>query len=311
MYNNQPMKKYFLSVVSWLCFALLLVSSSESVSQHHDQIAAFGYSTNGKTDYNSPNADITLNPNNSTEMPSLNLTGVPTLYNANGIAVNPITNKIYVIDYSNDSLYIANGRTDSVTGNLKLSSEPWIDSPNSIAVDPNTNAVYITKELLGLVSVYDGATNMREAEYHVGSQPPSDCIGPRCHVYTWSIAVDPIAGKIYTTQGCGCNSNSITVLTLNNGTEKREDIISGNVNPFGIAVNPSTHMVYVSNEGILHDGNTVSVINGSSNKIVDTVLLGTTGNDRVGPQAIAVNPETNMVYVATYWTHSLYAALLT
>ena len=55
----------------------------------------------------------------------------------------------------------------------------------------------------------------------------------------------------------------------------------------GVAVNPATNMVYVTNS----KSNSVSVINGSLNAIYDTIGVGDI------PVGISVNPKTNMIYV--------------
>mgnify|MGYP003346187445 FL=1 len=60
--------------------------------------------------------------------------------------------------------------------------------------------------------------------------------------------------------------------------------------PNGVAVNPSTNTIYVTNYG----GNSVSVINGSTNTVTATVSVGS------HPLGVAVNPSTNTIYVANY-----------
>ena len=58
--------------------------------------------------------------------------------------------------------------------------------------------------------------------------------------------------------------------------------------PNGVAANWRTNTIYVTNRG----NNTVSVINGRTNKVVTTVPV---GDD---PFAVAANPHTNTAYVA-------------
>jgi YVTN family beta-propeller protein len=60
--------------------------------------------------------------------------------------------------------------------------------------------------------------------------------------------------------------------------------------PSGIAVNPATNTIYVTN----HDSNTVSVINGANNIVIATVPVGN------HPMPIGVNPVTNTIYVGNY-----------
>lgn len=60
--------------------------------------------------------------------------------------------------------------------------------------------------------------------------------------------------------------------------------------PAGIAVNPASNTIYVTN----HDSNTVSVINGANNTVIAAVPVGN------HPIAIGVNPVTNTIYVGNY-----------
>ena len=64
--------------------------------------------------------------------------------------------------------------------------------------------------------------------------------------------------------------------------------------PFGVAVNPTTNVVYVTNGS----GNSVSVINGATNTVTATIDVG-------DPGAVAVNPTTNVVYVANFSDNSI------
>ena len=64
-------------------------------------------------------------------------------------------------------------------------------------------------------------------------------------------------------------------------------IIVGN-NATGIAVDSNKNLVYVANSG----DNTVSVIDGTDNKIIKNITVGKL------PTKIAINPKNNEVYVA-------------
>lgn len=64
-----------------------------------------------------------------------------------------------------------------------------------------------------------------------------------------------------------------------------ETIPVGN-NPVGIAVNPNTNRIYVSNI----NNNTISIIDGSTNSVVDTISVNS-------PSDVSTNSVTNMIYV--------------
>jgi YVTN family beta-propeller protein len=65
-------------------------------------------------------------------------------------------------------------------------------------------------------------------------------------------------------------------------------VIPVGADPFAVSVNPSTNTVYVANS----DDGTVSVINGKTNNVIDTITVGQ------NPRDVSVNPSTNTVYVA-------------
>jgi YVTN family beta-propeller protein len=65
--------------------------------------------------------------------------------------------------------------------------------------------------------------------------------------------------------------------------------------PVGIAVNPTTNKIYVANEF----SNTVSIVDGSTDKIEATVQVGSF------PYSIDVNPLNNRVYVANRGSDSV------
>ena len=58
--------------------------------------------------------------------------------------------------------------------------------------------------------------------------------------------------------------------------------------PHGVAANPATNTIYVSNFG-----GTVSVISGRTNTVTATIPVGAL------PVGVAANPHTNTIYVAT------------
>jgi YVTN family beta-propeller protein len=68
------------------------------------------------------------------------------------------------------------------------------------------------------------------------------------------------------------------------------------ISPEAIAVDPTTHKVYVANR----DSNSVSVIDGTTGKVLsNNIRVG------IGPTAIAVNPTTNVTYVANRDSNSV------
>jgi len=86
-----------------------------------------------------------------------------------------------------------------------------------------------------------------------------------------------------------CIAVFVSLLPLGFGAPASASSVETSVgsNPFGVAVNPSTNMVYVTN----NRDSTVSVINGNTNKVTAVIQVGG------APFGVAVNPNTNTIYV--------------
>src|SRR6185437_6138646 len=69
------------------------------------------------------------------------------------IAVNPITNIIYVTNSGNDSVSTIDGRTNLVIKDIIVG-----ENPTGVAVNQVTNMVYVSKFSSPTVSVIDGTT---------------------------------------------------------------------------------------------------------------------------------------------------------
>ncbi len=219
-----------------------------------------------------------------------------------GVAVNPVTNKIYVVNQLSNNvtvidgatnntttvvagtqpfnvavnpltnkIYVPNPSSDSVTvidGATNTTTTVVVgDSPRGVAVNPVTNKIYVPNFTSNTVTVIDGATNST-ATVAVGTGP-------------FSVAVNPLTNKIYVTN---FTSNDVTVI---DGASNSTTTVAAGNGPIAVAVNPVTNKIYVANA----DSNNVTVIDGGSNTTA-TVAAGT------GPRRVAVNPVTNKIYVA-------------
>ena len=59
--------------------------------------------------------------------------------NPQGVAVNPKTNIVYVVNYNDNTMSVIDGKTDNtVTSIIKVGT-----NPSSVAVNPNTNTLYV------------------------------------------------------------------------------------------------------------------------------------------------------------------------
>jgi YVTN family beta-propeller protein len=230
------------------------------------------------------------------------------------VAVNPVTNRVYVanehdhsvsvidgasnaviaspaigtgpyamaVNLVTNKVYVANSKGDSMSvidgaSNLVIATPPVGTYPVGVAVNPVTNRVYVANYYANSLSVIDGESNTVVATLSVGTGP--------C-----AVAVNPVTNNIY-----AVNRRDNTVSVIDGASNIVVATPSVGESPYRVAVNPVTNRIYVAN---IYDSS-VSVIDGASNAVVATPAVG--GE----PQALAVNPVTNKVYVANYNHNSL------
>jgi uncharacterized repeat protein (TIGR01451 family) len=185
--------------------------------------------------------------------------------NPNSIAVNPVTNKIYVANYNGSTVTVIDGVTNSTT-NVAVSA------PVSLAVNPVTNKIYVSTAGSS-VAVIDGIANTSVSVTAAG--------GPNS-----AVAVNPVTNKVYVT---GSASNKIAVIDGGTNTVVMWDTYAAP--SAGVAVNTITDKIYVPN------GSVVTVIDDATNTSTNIRGVPSVGGV-ASPQAVAVNPATNKIYVA-------------
>ena len=94
------------------------------------------------------------------------------------MAVNPVTNKIYVCDWSGGSVTVIDGASQTATATVTVGS-----NPNNVAVNPVTNKIYVPNSGSNTVTVIDGATNAT-----------TTLSGVQAAAF---VAVNPVTNKIY------------------------------------------------------------------------------------------------------------------
>jgi YVTN family beta-propeller protein len=194
------------------------------------------------------------------------------------VAVNPTTNKIYIIhQFPSPSLSIIDGGNN----NILNQSIPLDTSPVDIAINTNSNKIYIAQSG-SIISVIDGKTDklIDEGIKVVAGRQVS------------SVAVNPNTNKVYVAYG---NFNNISVI---DETKKDNDNIK-NIPLFSatadLNINPNTNKVYASH----YSNNTVSIIDGISDTKIDEIEVGTT------PIRIDIDKETNQIFVLNQYSDSV------
>jgi YVTN family beta-propeller protein len=176
------------------------------------------------------------------------------------MAINPVTNTIYVAN-AGGTVTVIDGATNSTI------TVPAGSGPDSIAVNPITNKIYVANNIAGTVTVIDGVT-LTTTTVVVGSN--SD-----------AVAINPVTNKIYV---ANAGSNNLTVI---DGVTNFTTTITVGSGPDAVAVNPLTNTIYVANAG----SSSVTAVDGVTNA-TSTFPVGS------NPKAVAVNSVTNRIYVA-------------
>ena len=215
-------------------------------------------------------------------------------------AVNPATNKIYVVNRcGNDPLCgtygtvtVIDGASDTIIATVTVEY-----SPQSLVVNSITNKIYVANICgevvscqggVGTVSVIDGVTNTVSATVPVGYTP-------------LSAVVNTVTNKIYIANVCGNTPNCYSVyprgtVTVIDGVTNNTQTVNVGVQPIALDVNPVTNKIYVANE--CADDPTcgksraiMTVIDGATLATTDVLIGG------FFAQELGVNSVTNKIYV--------------
>jgi YVTN family beta-propeller protein len=204
------------------------------------------------------------------------------------LAANPVTNKTYVVNYcGNDpgcgstspgTVTVINGLTNTVDATITVGGHPTF-----VAINPLTNKLYVPNRRDNTVSVINGVTNTVIKTISVGSHPTYGDL-------------NVLTNKIYVVNNGNGQGTTMSVIDGNTDTVAAT-VTVGNY-PQAASVNPLTNKIYVVN----YCGNqfgcnqtfangTVSVVDGASNTVTDTVTVG------VGAALVFADPGTNKIYV--------------
>jgi DNA-binding beta-propeller fold protein YncE len=213
-----------------------------------------------------------------------------------GVAVNPVTNKIYVTNgicrnppcSSSGTVTVIDGATDNTTTvNVGF-------YPDAVAVNSVTNKIYVVNYCgndpncasSGTVTVIDGITN-NTTTVNVGVSP-------------WFVAANSVTNKIYVANACGNDAtcHSPGTVTVIDGATNNTMTVNGGYRSNYVVVNSVTNKIYVVNTcgndpSCSNPTATVTVIDGVTNNTM-TVNVG------IGVYDAAVNKLTNKIYVPSW-----------
>ena len=189
------------------------------------------------------------------------------------LAVNPVTNKVYLLNEADDTVTVLNAATNTTT------TIPVGDRPAYIAVNPATNRIYVNNAGDSSLTVIDGATdtNLTPTPLALGT------LGP--------LAINPVTNIVYIVRLTGPSTDEVTF--FNGNDHGWYTIATQSFQPIMVTVNPATNTLYVPH----YSTGDVRVISAAmdGNDHPTTVSVGVWSK----PFAIAANPVTNKVYVLT------------
>jgi YVTN family beta-propeller protein len=176
------------------------------------------------------------------------------------IAVNPMTDLIYVVSQSEQPgtanfLTVVDGTFNSPNVTVPLdTTQVTIEAPDVVAVNQVTDTIYVTDSASNQVTVINGSTNVATT-VGVGLVPGA-------------LALNTATNQIYVANVFG---NTVSVI---DGTS---NVVTATVpvgiNPVSVAINPGTNRIYVANSG----SNTISVIAGTGGSPTPTPTPTPTG----------------------------------
>lgn len=176
----------------------------------------------------------------------LQLVDLPNNAAPEGLAVNSVTGRVYVMDTTNNVIIVIRGSDNSIVTTVDMSGM----TPNDIAVDPVTNRVYVSRGYFETL-VIDGANNTVET------------VVPFAGL---ELTVDSSRGKIYAlAYGTYLRRFDAASLQLEWETAL-ENCFSGK-----IALDEAANRVYVSQN--CSPGPRITEVDGESGAIVNTMAL--------------------------------------
>jgi YVTN family beta-propeller protein len=168
-----------------------------------------------------------------------------------GVAVNEITNMVYVANTDSNTISVINGSNDETITNIPVSSHPL-----AVSINPIKNILYVTHELSGDLSVIDCKNNTVIEKLSINAKDPL------------SMAVNPKTATIYVADGISGNlsvidgSSNKKIASIEMNKEKSVDVeLEGSI---GVAIDDYRNKVYVADPRT----NNITVIDGRDNKIL-------------------------------------------
>ena len=202
------------------------------------------------------------------------------------VSVNPFSHMVYVADGSSHDVYVIDGSSNELVTNVTTGGRTNSLSGVGLAINHFTNKIYVTNPITGNVTVIDGNTN------HILEHIP---LGPDAKPV--DITVNPFTNIAYIIES-GYRYPDIAAIDLSQNTEIGFRSFNGSLTI--LALNPFTNRLYAT-DGLL---DAVYIIDTGLFEEPDRHSLDILRVDSA-PWGIAVNPNTNIVYVANSYSNTV------
>jgi DNA-binding beta-propeller fold protein YncE len=219
------------------------------------------------------------------------------------LTVDVPLHSVYVAFQRDDALIVVdtdacNGTDLAGCGTLHPPAARTGAQPESVVLDEQTQTLYTANQTGNDVSVIDASRCNAETTSGCRPTPPS------VPITAGGITTDPAVDTLYVTTGTDAVS-MVSTQTCNSqlatGCADTAPQVTVGADPAAVAVDSSTHTVYVANAGSGNAG-TVSVINATTCNAADSAGCSDVSTLRVpggNPDDITVDAPTDTVYVAT------------
>jgi YVTN family beta-propeller protein len=200
--------------------------------------------------------------------------------NPQDLAVNSITNRIYVSNLTDNSVSVIDGSSNTVVDTISVGAVP-----EQIAVNSRTNMIYVANSSGDTINAIDGSTDI------VVATIPS--------AGTVFLAVNPVTNRIYAGNQV---AQTVTVIDGSTNTVITTIAIPGEgVIPEALAVNSNSNLIYLALDSF-ENNKSITVISGTTNTIIHTIPL----PDGAGINGMAADLELSRIYIVDSSLKAIY-----
>ena len=189
--------------------------------------------------------------------------------------MDPNTHRVYATSRDTDRLYVFDGASLATLGYAGVGREPW-----GVAVNPTTNKVYVANFASGDLYVLDATTLDLLKIIPVGPNPTF-------------VKINLVTNRIFVV-----TYGNSSVAVINGYMDSLEVTVpSGGTAAWGLAVDPNTNLVYVSNR----DSGMVTTLDGNRGyQVAGSRTIWPCGGIGTGasPYGLAFNPLNSKLYIA-------------